>query len=674
MTITLARRAPGMPAGLKLALVLAIAVTTAAGLAAWLEPRLIRDPVGAVGGLLKRAKLDLSMAKVPDGHAHTMAMERAADGAVWVLSKSGVVRYADGAPDRGRRLLDADIFRGLFHGPMEALSALHVESTGEAWVGTWDGQVLRRRSGTWTRVSDRESGPRARIRAIVRAGAATYVGGQGLWEWSSARGALHRVESFPAPTVTALARTRLGELVVGSPEGVHVRRDGEWRTLWRTERDDTEVNGLFVTAAGHLLVATHDGYLVLDPLGGVLYRELAGYRVTGFAQLADGDLWVSTWNSGVLVRSGGAWRRIGAAQGLDADSLSALQADRNRRLWLGIHGHGLAVVDAASLKEFAVDPAASAPVPGAVAFPSACEAAAARLGGAAESGGIAVEPMAGRGIVFFNGRQVCPTGVGHRRGDRTMVTVADNTVHLTLRGESRLLPLPARAARVRPTAVFVDSRDRLWLGFRERGLFVYEGTRWRAHGGVAGLAGNSVRGIAEDRDGNIWVVGLPPADAAPRRRGLARVHRFDGETWTHFRPTGGHTQPAVGGIRQGLASAAANSVRLLGDGRIAIGTDRGLSLYEDGTFSTLVRSDPRGLPSNYVADVVEGPDGGLWMTHSLWGLGITWRTGFLFHNRNAGTGLLHDRIEHVAFDAHRNAWMQSSSGEIGVYPLASLLD
>lgn len=670
MTITVARRAPGLPVGLKLVIVLVLA----AGVAGWLEPRLFREPVTVVGGLLQRLKLDLGMTRVPDLHGDIMAIERAADGAVWVVSKYDVVRYPSGAIGEARHLLDPRIHRDLFRGPMGALSTLHVAPSGATWVGSWYGQVLRYQSGDWGLVSDRETGPTGRIHAIVELGGATYVGGQGLWVWSSSRDTLRRVEDFPDGSVTALARSAAGELLVGTRGGVLVRRAGAWHTLWRGGRDDVTVNALFVTGAGQLLVATHDGYVVVGADGLVLYRELAGRWVTGFTELADGELWVATWKSGVHVKANGRWRRVGYTQGLDDDSLSAVLADGRGRLWLGFYGHGIAVTEAGPLKAFAAGDAARGRVPGGRVFADACTAAAELLGAGAESGGVAVETVAGEAVVFFNGRQVCPAGVGFRRDAGTRVGVADNTVRFTLNGNHSLLPLPTRAGGARPSAAFVDSRDRLWLGFRRRGLFVFADGGWQAFGRAARLLGNPVQAIAEDREGGIWVATYPPFDRASRSHPLAGVHRYDGESWTHFRPPSRDAASPTGGFRRGLAAVTANNVRVLADGRVAVATNGGLSIYDDGVFDSFVRANLGGLPSNFIADVVEGPRGRLWITHSLWGHGVTWRSGFLFHNRNSRDGLFHDRIKQVAFDGPGNVWMQSSFGEAAVYPLASLVD
>lgn len=682
MTIIVARQAPGPPVGLKLVLVLVLA----AGLAAWFEPRLLRDPLGVAGALIQRMRLAVTVTELPGLHGDIMAVERAVDSSLWVAGKYDVVRYPAGAIDRAQRLLNPDTYRGQFHRRMDALSALHLTAAGDAWVGTWYGEVLRYRSGSWALVSDRGIRPTGRIHAIADAGGSIYVAARGLWTSAANAEHLGRVEDFPDQEVTALARSPAGELMVGTASGVLARRGGRWRKLWPIGRDDGQVNALFYTSGGKLLVATRDGYLVVDPGGRILYRELEGKWVTGFAQLADGELWVATWKSGVHVKAGGAWRHIGYTQGLGDDSLSALAVDHRQRLWLGIHADGVAVAEVAPFKRFAVAENSHARLSGARLFADACAAATSVLGNGGESGAIAVATVVGQTVVFFNGRQVCPAGVGHRRDAGTLASVADGTVRYRYRGKQKLLPLPARAVGAMPSAAFVDSSGALWLGFRKRGLFVFKSGRWRSFAGADRLIGNAVQAISEDKTGAIWVASHPRADGDSGRRSQAGVHRYDGRRWTHFKPTprsllNPGANPGANpwanpweSTRHSLVAGSANAIRVLGDGRVAIATNGGLSIFDKGVFDNYLRGTQAGLESNFIADVVEDGEGRLWMTHGHWGHGITWKSGFLFHNRSARDGLFHDGLRRVAFDADGNVWMQSSYGETAIYPLASVLD
>ena len=670
MSITVARQAPGLPVGLKFVVVLALA----AGVAGWLEPRLFENPRALFGQLLQRAQLELIVVEPPQVRGDIMAIQKGPDGAVWVTSKNEVVRYLSSATEDAQKLLNADAYQKSFGRRMDALSTIHVSAADEAWVGTWYGGVLHYRDGDWVALSDRGTGPGDRITAILDLADVVYVGGRGLWAWSPSLAALRPVDGFPGDEVTVLARSAAAELLVGTRDGVLVRRAGRWQRLWDAGRDDVEVSAIFVTATGEILVATHDGYVVLDQLGQPLYRELAGRWVTDFAESRNGELWVGTRQEGIHLRVDGAWWRLGHAQGLADDGLSALMVDGRGRLWMGIYGDGLSVAGIGALRTFATRQQVASTPDSVETFVDVCEAAATRLGAVAESGGVAVDTIDGRLTVFFNGHQVCPGGVGYRRDAETLVTVADSAVKYRVAGEQRLLPLPARAVAAVPTASFVDSLGRLWLGFRRRGLFVYDDGRWYAFGEQAELADNPVKAIGEDASGAIWLATSPRFDYASGEYTHAGLHRYDTQGWRHFRPVAGDVHLAHGKTRQGLSAAPSNALRILADGRIAVATNGGLSIYDDGVFKTYSSATVAGLESNFIADVVEDYQGDLWLTHAFWGHGVTRKDGLAFHNRNARDGLFHDHISRLAFDANGNVWMQSSYGKTAIYPRDAIID
>lgn len=73
------------------------------------------------------------------------------------------------------------------------------------------------------------------------------------------------------------------------------------------------------------------------------------------------------------------------------------------------------------------------------------------------------------------------------------------------------------------TSLFVDSKDRLWVGTNDSGVAVIERGNTRMFGKVDGLASASVRAIAEDPEGNIYVAttqGIAAIDAAMNVRML----------------------------------------------------------------------------------------------------------------------------------------------------------
>ncbi|MDX1432933.1 MAG: hypothetical protein R3286_10840, partial [Gammaproteobacteria bacterium] len=146
---------------------LAVASLALAGLAGWLEPRLLASPAEVLGSLARQVALERELAEVPGTRGAVAALARAPDGALWVASRQQITRFPGGALDGGEAVLSPEIHRRRFGASMDPLAALHVAGAAEAWAGTWYGQVLRYRDGLWQRVA-----------AIQALGAEHYVGAQ----------------------------------------------------------------------------------------------------------------------------------------------------------------------------------------------------------------------------------------------------------------------------------------------------------------------------------------------------------------------------------------------------------------------------------------------------------------------------------------------------------------
>ncbi|MDX1434856.1 MAG: hypothetical protein R3286_20615, partial [Gammaproteobacteria bacterium] len=248
------------------------------------------------------------------------------------------------------------------------------------------------------------------------------------------------------------------------------------------------------------------------------------------------------------------------------------------------------------------------------------------------------------------GRPVCPAGPGPRRDDATLVSIAAGVGRLRIGGVGRLLPLPAGNAGAvgamrdaQPSAVHLDRRGRLWLALGARGLYLLEGNAWRA---MAASGPREVRAIDEDAGGDIWVA---TADG---------VHRFDGTRWTRF---------AAGDD----VADARNGLRALADGRVALAGHTGLGLRGPAGFARHTRAG--GLDSNHVADVVEGPEGRLWLVHGRWGHGVSWLDAAGAAGRGTADGLFNDDLVHLALDAEGHLWLQSRAGATAVYDARVLL-
>ncbi len=158
-------------------------------------------------------------------------------------------------------------------------------------------------------------------------------------------------------------------------------------------------------------------------------------------------------------------------------------------------------------------------------------------------------------------------------------------------------------------------RDRdgaLWIGTLDRGLMRVHRDRVDRFSRTDGLSGNYIRGLLEDREGNIWVA---------TDNGLDR-----------FR----HTAVSTISANQGLSEGTPWSVLPASDGSVWVGTGSGLNRLKDGSI-TVYRREGRPLPQDR-----PGP---------------AWRVV-------AAAGLPHDLIQSLFEDYRQRIWVSTHRGVV----------
>ncbi len=171
--------------------------------------------------------------------------------------------------------------------------------------------------------------------------------------------------------------------------------------------------------------------------------------------------------------------------------------------------------------------------------------------------------------------------------------------------------------------------DFLWVG-GEEGLFrVNLDTKKRKNYTTSdGLISNSVRAIAVDRLGFIWI----GTDKG--------VSQFDGKrNWVTY------------DYSDGLPSNFINTVVIDPLDNIWFGTDKGLAMYDRKKFT--VRTTKQGLPDNNVTSMAIDANGVFWIGTSK---GILKQDGKKQQVFTTSDGLPSDRILSVAVDGRWNVW------------------
>jgi ligand-binding sensor domain-containing protein/signal transduction histidine kinase len=318
--------------------------------------------------------------------------------------------------------------------------------------------------------------------------------------------------------------------------------------------------------------------------------------VTAACEDGDGNLVVGTLGMGVFwYQADGKCRQITTQQGLSSPYVLSLCLDRDGNLWVGTDGSGL---DRIKRKTFDT-PAALHPW-------------------AAQS--VSEDASGGLWVAFG------ALGVSHW---------ISNSAKYFYPGQHQ-----------DAWETLVDRQQRIWVGTRDDGLFLFQTNHFVPAPGAEILWPN-IFALFESREGQLW---------AGTQNGLAT---FDGQKWKLFT------------MNDGLSENIVRAIAEDSGGNLWVGTEsRGLNFFKGGKFTTY-RKGENGLPGDDISCLYEDRDGVLWVGTSGHGLAR-------FQNgrwtRYAGTnGLASDSISYIAEDDAGYLWIGSNAGLMRI-PKQSLND
>lgn len=467
------------------------------------------------------------------------------DGFIWIGSQTGLLRF-DGY--RFRTYQNNPHDPGSL--PANFVQTLFVDAAGHLWVGTANAGLARYDPTTDRFASYPVNGPNGTSAADVEAISDDGEGGL----WVGTEGGLDHIASSTRSVVS-------------------YRHDASRRDSLPNDH----IRALHRELSGRLLIGTSSGLAALDP------------GTNRFTSLTITD------------RAGAATQAVVDAFGEDA----------LHRLWFGTTRHGVGMVDPRGV---------------------------ARLVALTGDGGRALSDQSVRGIIDGpDGRLILATyGAGLftldpstltaqqiRHSDCDQTSLLNDQTYGLLRDRSGLLWVPTeqglsvtdpgqtafqtivadctrsdRLAEANGLATFVDSRDRLWVGYHTSGVDVFgaDGRRLATlHPRVdgSGAAGDqSVYAFAESADGTVWI---------GTTNGLYRVGARALRA-TAVPLESGHVGP--------------NIQRLLADGtRLWVGSRSGLFLYQTRSraWRSYAAGVPGGLSDGFVLAIVKRPDGKLWV-------------------------------------------------------------
>jgi signal transduction histidine kinase/ligand-binding sensor domain-containing protein len=183
--------------------------------------------------------------------------------------------------------------------------------------------------------------------------------------------------------------------------------------------------------------------------------------------------------------------------------------------------------------------------------------------------------------------------------------IIENDIRQFVGGRAEAYP-PATGRQFTADKLFRDRNGGLWIGTLGQGLLHVHQGRTDVFSQSAGLSGDVVSRLFEDREGSIWVV---------TGTGLDRFREYAVPTMS---------------MTQGLSSAIVTSVLATRDGSVWLGTDDGLDRWKDGEITIYRKRSTqreragalgavhqitdRGLPDNAVESLFLDDGGRIWVS------------------------------------------------------------
>jgi ligand-binding sensor domain-containing protein/signal transduction histidine kinase len=390
-----------------------------------------------------------------------------------------------------------------------------------------------------------------------------------------------KIPGVPGPDVRDMLEDRNGNLwIAGATEGL-------WRVNGQRVDQFTIKDGLSSETVA-CLYEDKDGNLWAGTDGGGLERFRDG-SITTFAKeeglstdsaravLEDsaGDIWITT-STGLNQLHGNHIRVFTTADGLPTNDVWPLWEDHQQNLLIGTLNKGLVqMAPGTAIRKFSAHDSIPAHLDTAILKDSAHQlwTASSRVGLTRYADGQKTALSKANGLLSNSLFALTEGAKG-----TIWIATSDglNSIH-----EGRIQNYPATDGPLDAWVVTLlfDSRNILWIGTLERGLFRFEGGRFTHYSTSQGLADNTIGSILEDTSGNLWI---------SSNKGISRLDRGDLNAVANGTRT--TVKPVVFGKADGMKSSDMNSGTQPSawrgrDGRLWFSTTRGIVVIDPAHLS-----------------------------------------------------------------------------------------
>ncbi len=352
-------------------------------------------------------------------------------------------------------------------------------------------------------------------------------------------------------------------------------------------------------------------------------QGLSSSYVMDIIEDSRGNLWVSTWATGVCMYNSRTFTNYDNLSGLLTNYIWSIFEDSYGNIWFGSDGAGVSKYDGNRFLNFSEEDGLA----GSVVFDILED----------ERGNIWF--ATNNGLTKFDG-----TKFHTYRKESGLGGNIVSDIHLGM--NNRLLIATENGFSIfdgvlfthystkdglisnKTSSIYEDSQGDIWIGTNDSGVCLFDGYTFFTFNESHGLAGNSVTSILEDDYNRIWIGSANNGLSIYDRSQFVQISRA-----------------------QGLSSNTVRSIFMDSNLNIWIGTNGGLNKYNERSFRNY--TEEQGLGGLVVRGIAEDQFGNLWFGHSN---GASKYNGQSFEKYGSEQGLTDHTIRVITQDHNGNIW------------------
>jgi signal transduction histidine kinase/ligand-binding sensor domain-containing protein/CheY-like chemotaxis protein len=523
--------------------------------------------------------------------------------------------------------------------PQNSIQAITQTHDGYLWMGTQEGLV--RFNGTTFTVFNKNNTEAIRhndIRALYEDQAGTlWIGTYGGGLTSYRDNQFHSYTTANGLSnnfVTTILQDKQGRLWIGTQTGLNEWQAGKLVPVDKGEGvSESFIEALATDPEGRLWIGTQKGLNLLEDGKAInsqiskLFSKLSDIRSLYFDR--QGVMWIGT-NKSLVRFSDTELKEYGASQGLPKGSVTTIRQDREGTLWAGTGGGGVCRLLHENFDCFGTRQGL-----GGVSVTSIYEDVEGSLWVGVHMGGLN-RLKDGNRVAYGSLTLNTPVWAVSEGKDGSIWIGTESGLKRSKDGKLTTYNAPKGASNF-ITALLEDREGNLWAGTNTGSL-----TKYSKSGGIlafnaSNLSNNYVYSLIQDHTGAIW--------AGLQRSGLVKVANGKFTTYTK---------------KDGLPSGTVNTVFEDHAHNLWLGTNEGLTLFQNGKFVTYALNESGEGGLGTVVAMYEDSDHVFWI--GTYGRGLKRFKDGKFLTIGTKDGLPDDSVWGILEDNTGNFWLSSNQG------------